>query len=340
MEKGIYKDKVIRDYLLGALSEDETERLDELSVTDDEFAARLQAIENDLVDSYTRGELSGESLERFRSHYLSSPRRREKVAFAEELGKLTDRIALTETAEKKIPIFSQPSSTARLDEKKVSTRRFFSFPRAVLQWGLAAAVLLILASGGWLVFDNLRLQNQVNHARAEREALEKREQELQSQLDKQHSLDSEKEQELAGLRERLAELEQRPTEASRDGSQSPSIQQEPNIIAFALSPQLRSAGQIAILTVPSDADLIAIELELEPNDFAWYRAELKSQSEGQIVWKSGRSRARMKGDSKAVTVSLRSTLLRSQMYVIEITGISSSGDAEIIGSYPFRVIKD
>ena len=72
-------------YLLGELSEEDAERLDEMSLVDDEFAARLRLVEDDLVDAYAGGRLSGERLKRFESFYLASPRRREKAAFAKRV---------------------------------------------------------------------------------------------------------------------------------------------------------------------------------------------------------------------------------------------------------------
>src|SRR5262245_23470327 len=82
MEKQIYSDELIAQYLLGSLSEAETERFDELSFVDDEFVVRLGSVENDLVDTYVRGELSGQKLERFDAYYLASPIRQEKVKTA------------------------------------------------------------------------------------------------------------------------------------------------------------------------------------------------------------------------------------------------------------------
>ena len=78
-------DSVLVRYLVGSLPDAEAERLDELSVADDEFALRLSAAEHDLVDAYVNGELSGDTLDRFRSRYLTAPARGEKVAFAETL---------------------------------------------------------------------------------------------------------------------------------------------------------------------------------------------------------------------------------------------------------------
>ena len=78
-DKSTYDDRLLTRYLLGALPTEESERLDELSVADDEMAARLNGVENDLVDSYARGELSGEDRAMLESSYLSSPRRRKKA---------------------------------------------------------------------------------------------------------------------------------------------------------------------------------------------------------------------------------------------------------------------
>src|ERR1700761_3819464 len=78
-------DQVLTAYLFGNLPTEETERLDELSIADDDFAARLYAVESDLVDAYAGGELSGTTLEKFERTYLSSPVRRQRVAVAKQL---------------------------------------------------------------------------------------------------------------------------------------------------------------------------------------------------------------------------------------------------------------
>ena len=80
-EPGLDDQQLVR-YLLGLLSDEDAERLDELSIADDGLAWRLRAVENDLIDRYVGGTLDGETLERFESFYLSSERRRQKVKFA------------------------------------------------------------------------------------------------------------------------------------------------------------------------------------------------------------------------------------------------------------------
>jgi len=121
--KHSHDDQLVVAYLLGTAPHDETERLDELSIADNEFASRLVAAENDLVDAYVRGDLSGEMLQRFQSVYLASPKRRQKVAFAESLASRTGA---------REPTFSGPN------------RRIARFP----QWALAAAACLAMIAGG------------------------------------------------------------------------------------------------------------------------------------------------------------------------------------------------
>lgn len=78
-----YDDEQLVRYLVGSLDEQDAERFDELGVSDDEFAGRLQAVENDLIDAHARGELSTELQARFEAHYLSRPGKLEKIRFAE-----------------------------------------------------------------------------------------------------------------------------------------------------------------------------------------------------------------------------------------------------------------
>ncbi|HJZ67629.1 MAG TPA: hypothetical protein VKF81_05885 [Blastocatellia bacterium] len=315
-------EEMITGYLLGTVSEAESERLDELSLTDDDFAERLRAAENDLVDSYVKGELSGDLRARFISHYLASPRRLEKVRLAEALVAYADTQAAA-TAEHP----GAPDSVSVAVGEALPRERFrFGIPGLPLQWGFAVAALLLLLTAGYLAFHNIRLRNQVAQERAERAELEHREQELQQQLDERQSAGAETEKELAQVRDRLSQLEQQLGAPQ---------QRNLNVVAFNLSAQTRGVGNLATLTVPRGTDLVALQLHLEADDFPAYRAALKDPLTGQIVWRSGE--LKKSGKSKALRVSLRAGLLRPQNYSIELSGIASGGTVESLGSYPFRV---
>jgi len=142
-------EQAVIQYLLGAAPEAEAERLDELSVSDDGFAGRLRGIENDLVDAYVQGELSGETLERFRTHYLSSPRRREKVRFAESF------------------LAARQSAGSRRESPMGS---WLAFPRLAF----AAGACLVLLIGLYAVREGVRFREGAERARSDLAGLERR----------------------------------------------------------------------------------------------------------------------------------------------------------------------
>jgi len=253
-DKPSYDDAILIRYLVGGLPEDETERLDELSVADDDFASRLQAVENDLLDGYVRGQLAGETLDRFRASYLSSPQRLEKVRFAEALVR----------------------SGARPAVAAVRGRRVLAFP---VRWAVAAAALLVVAGSAYLL---------LNRQRPDRE----------------------------------------PSRAAR----------EPKTASFVLLAQTRSAGSIATIAPPQGTGLIQLELELEAGDFAKYAVALKDPAAGQVLWRSEPVKAASTGDSKTVSVSFPTALLRTQNYTVELSGLPAGGGPELVSTYAFRAV--
>ena len=172
----------------------------------------------------------------------------------------------------------------------------------------------------------------MNQAQAERTVVEQRERELLAQ---QRSFALEKETEAARLRESLDRV--KPSAPVSPAQPQPVV---PTIIALALTPQTRGVSQIAAVTVPADTDFLAIELQLESEEYAGYRAILKAVADNQVIWRSGRLKSRSSGDTKVVGITIRPDVLKSSRYMAEVSGISAGGSSEIIGSYVFRVIKE
>lgn len=344
MSKQTHNDQTMRRYLLGALPDAEAERLDGLSFTDDEFAEALKPAERDLVDAYVQGELTGATLERFRSHYLASPLRREKVEFARAFqlvaGKSTGNEALeagTETQYK--------SATKRKGSWRFFSLGFLAAPRTSLQWGMVFATLALLIAVGWLAFENARLPRQPAQTAALREQPGQREQELQREREERRPAAAETDLELArvrGERERLEqELRRKESERQqRATGQQPARPDSVGIAFFTLVPQMRDAAQVREVSIPPGAGYVAARLELEPNDYSAYRVALIDQAGNQTFWRSGKLRAKVMGDDKALSVRFRADLLKTQtVYLLRVTGLSDSGVTELVGDYPFRVVK-
>jgi len=71
-------------YLLGSLSEDERNRLEENFFADDAKFEELEVLEDELIDDYVAGELSPDERRQFESKLKQSPRLVERVHFARQ----------------------------------------------------------------------------------------------------------------------------------------------------------------------------------------------------------------------------------------------------------------
>ena len=78
----------LRRYLLGNLSPTEDDAVETAYLTSDDVFQKLLAAEEDLIDAYVAGALSEADRRRFEEHFMASPARRERVAFARALARL------------------------------------------------------------------------------------------------------------------------------------------------------------------------------------------------------------------------------------------------------------
>ncbi len=123
------KAKLVR-YLLGQLPEPEQEVLETAVFSDREKFYQLCEIEDQLIDSYVRGPLTGTDRREFERYYLTEPARRERVEFARAMA-----------AE-----FGQMSTA-----DKPWWQSFFENLRLpALAGGTVTALLLIAATAWWL----------------------------------------------------------------------------------------------------------------------------------------------------------------------------------------------
>src|SRR5262245_32033476 len=295
-------DEHLARYLLGDLPDDETERLDELSIADTSFADRLTAVEYDLVDSYVRGELSSDILARFKSRYRSSPAMRDKVKVAESLAAYQRRS-------------SGPG-------RAYATESWF-------RWALGAAASLALVASGYLALETRKLRTEVTESRAASASSAARERELQQQLDERRAAADEAEKALARARDALAQLEARAN--APVGA--------PVVAAFLLTPARRGVGEVTTIAIPRGATAIALRMEPEADEFVRYRASLKELASERVIWGSGDLKPKSSGGAKTVEATVPSALLKPQTYVVELAGMPARGAAGgLAGSFVFRVM--
>jgi hypothetical protein len=203
---------------------------------------------------------------------------------------------------------------------------------------LAAAALLMLLGGGWLLVETMRVRSHTDAAQA---ALKEHERALLAQIEEQLSANAKEAERLRGellrTQEKLLQLEQQRARAEQQ-ARPPASPPELAIVAFDLSPRTRGAASGTTLAIPPRTDFILLHLEVASDAYIAYRAELRTQTDDQLIWKSGRLTARDRGDAKIVDLQLRAKLLAPRGYSISLKGITESGKAEDDRSYTFRVV--
>jgi cell division protein FtsB len=324
MSNSTNQNQVITQYLLGTLPEVERERLDELSISSEEFAESLSSTENDLIDSYVQGDLSGTMLAQFRSHYLASPVRRERVEFAEAFQVFATKQSVSD-------------KPAEPDGKRkggwLSTLSIFGAKHPAVRWGFAVVVVAFLAAGAFLLVQTARLRRQMSVEQARRDELQQHEMQLQKDLDQQRASNTAIEQELAQMREERARLEEELRKSDQLHTTGTAI------ASFVLTPQMRGVGRPQSVSISANTSRVTMQLNLEPNDYQTFAVALIDQSNHQQLWRSGKLKASAKGDNRALHVSLPAGLLKPQGYALQVSGISANGDSEILSDYPFKIVK-
>jgi len=288
-------------YLLGVLPPEDTERLDEASIVDDDIAARLRRVEDDLVDSYVRGQLSGDTLAQFESHYLASRHRRDRVEFARKFLRAVDKVD-TEAA----PVVAE--APAKVGGSKVLAT-------------LAVAATLSLAAGGALLLQNVRLGRGLREAQIDRVAVDQRARDLERQLKELRDANETATKELARARESAT-----------------TVVREAATVALVLLPQTRSIGPVPTLVMPAVTDQLGFELRLEANDFPSYQVGLRDPAVNTVIWRSGWIAAKSSAGQSSVRVGVPARALKPQHYSLDLSGRRPAGGTEVVGSYAFEIV--
>jgi heme exporter protein D len=294
----------MRRYLLGALPEAEQATIEERFFADAEVLEEIRAVEHQLVDDYVRGRLGRAERAQFEQYYLDSAPHRERVAVARMLLRAADAEAVS----------------ANEPEPQISAwAKFLAMLRGPqLVWGLAAAALLLVVAGGTkLLIERAQLRAQLAATQAQQQ---QRERELAAQI----AATRKQNEHLATELERLRQAEQPITKEPKRAT----------IFSFLLTPSLlRGNSAPQPLTIPRDAEHVALRVRLEADDYATYQASLRTV-EGVAIW----SRRNLKARADRLAVVVPATKLAAGDYILTLSGVKADTTEEV-NRYFFRVSK-
>lgn len=314
-ETGGGKDEVsIRQYLLGVLADPEADHLEQRCAEDEALFEEMQEVEDELIDDYAAGALTGQDRTRFEEYFLRLPERREKLQFA---------LAITEHAAgwKKqmqvsappIALVTEPSLAASEDDqdpRSVLPFRRLSYPvPAWRQWLAIAAALLIAVGACALWLQNRDLRHELLSANAE-------EARLQSQADSAVERAEQAEMEAA------AEKKLRQEQAAAQMQESRMVHSLGTVIEFLGLANLLTitrSGPVEAKTirVPSDARTVQLNVEFEATRFQRFTATLQFRK--RDIWTSSTAlQAREAGEKQSLVLRIPARSLRPGAYELII----------------------
>ncbi len=316
----------ITRYLLGGLSEAEGDELAERYLDDDELFEEIQIVEEELIESYLRGELPKAQRREFEASYLGTPARRERVRSA---------IAFRQA----VNAFQPPSGTGVVEAGHKAGRKtwlkFFGPVGGILVPAMAAVIVLMAIGVALTVIQNMRLQRRIDQAQAEKKALEEQERRASDELNEQKAANARLKDENQLVRDQSdrlrEELDSLKLPPQRSDNQSPDVSYE---LAFNL---VRGGGDTATLEIPRRAKLVELKLNLESTDFMRFRAEL--QTAGARVWERSYARQSIATSSRQAKIRVPATLLPTGDYVLTLSGASPGGSFDPVAEYSFRVVR-
>lgn len=240
-------------YLLGELSEPERAALEEKYFADPQLFDQVVKTENELADKFARGKLSPQTRERFEQSYLTHPKRRERVKFAEALATRLDQNEVAGN------VATEPVWTVSGWRRLIMA---LQGRRPILGFSLALASLLLIIGGVWFFIESRRSRQELAQSQAAQADHARRERELQQQLTDE--------------RMRAYELAERQAPQSK---LTPPVRLAPTFVSLLLTVgEVRSTdtGPPATLVIPPRTEEVRLQLNLKEHDYPSYRAVLQA----------------------------------------------------------------
>lgn len=334
-EQRVADEALIKRYLLGELAEAEQLQLEERLLTDEEYFAQLQSVEEDLIDSYARGALPPSEVEKFESYFMAAPERQRAVHFAMALQGSTppSGAPLTPPAWwRSVPVLAQ-----------------LRHPAFAGIAALGVVLFLVVGVGVWSNKSITRQRSAEEQLRAEQtkrqepgaarpvvappsdEGVRPREeaaQHLRPEVNQRDQLDRYRPD---------SDAPQSTSSQGARGRQAGPSRMPPDVVVLALmSGRMRSAGGTKTATLTANQQL-RLELILEDDGYARYRAEIRTP-EGRSVARRENLRAQQTKAGKILVVTLPATLVAAGDYGVTLSGVPAGGGDEQLDPYYFRVV--
>jgi hypothetical protein len=323
-------DDVIVSYLLGRLSLEEEETID-LAMADDKFSERVMTIEEDLIDEYAQGRLSGENRKLVERRLFNTARRREQLAHSMAFFAAAEMIREEEASER---VAAENARTARTVGPAASgswlqrLADLLRLPIPALAAGMAGLALLI-AGGAWMAYELRGQSGQIAQ-------LTERGRELSREKNELLASNTQRQQEIAQINAKLneaqtnnnkllAQLNNRGTANFTAGGYSIAATEvtapRPKGGGRGPEPRIEVPGEFK-LTLKKGSELALLRTLITNEANSSYRIALNAES-GLTVLRMNGLKAKSRAGDDRLRLAFPASLLEPGKYKLEVTGNNS-----------------
>jgi hypothetical protein len=315
----------LKRFLLGELSEPETERVERRLLEDDELFELTEAFEWEMLEDCALGRLPPEERERVLARLASTPQGKRRLALAGGLAEISRERARgddeTPTAEIVPFPWRRPTPAAR-----------------ARPWIALAAALLLALLGAWLGIR--QLGDGTGSAAPATEA-------RRTPSTPPAQAPPAEGERIAGPTARpLDELPEAPPptapEAPRDDSAArpaPPRRPEPAVLQLALA-VLRGAGGPPRLEVPPGTERVEIQLDVTGyGDYESFDATLRDAARLEVAWRAEGIRPRRLDGGPTLVLEVPAQDLPSGRYELEVGGRPVEGAREELSFQELEVVR-
>ena len=214
--------------------------------------------------------------------------------------------------------FAQAMHRYFLEQKRHRAESWGLSPAWAMRMNVAlmVAVIVLVSVSGLLLRTTLQLRRLVEQNRVELSQAEQREKMLTQQI--------------AGLTSLVQELTK---------VESPTHKDDSDLASLVLKPGLSRAGDpSATLYLSPNIHRLRLVLKIEGETHRSYRAEVQTV-EGEAVRSYDDLKAKRTGSNWIVEIVLPAAIVTRSDYLVILSGTTSSGDSDKIGTYHFSVIR-
>jgi hypothetical protein len=305
----------VRRFLLGEMSADERNAFEENFVVDDVSFEQIRVVEDELIESHVRGTLPAIEKEKFERSFLTTERRRNRVAFTRTM---LDKV----TRERATAGLKKTEMAAAVPSVWDSIAGLFKSPQ--LAFG-AAFALLVLVFGGWFL---LRTSNKT---------------EIVQQVTPTPTVQIKQPDQKQELPSDLAEKTPDKTNASPDPNREglnkkqdsdPQKQDSsggaPMLALFAGT--VRGEGKMSELNLPKNASGANLQLNIGGEAYKSYRVEIVD-ADGNFVWRNNK----LKASNSTISFFVPAAKLQGGDYMVKLSARNRQNETESVADYTFRV---